>query len=56
MDEIEHRNLRVEKNFRTIDTNFNLVQERELFRKTGEFKPVGDCDYFDFDGENLNQI
>lgn len=56
MNEIEQRNLRVEKNFRTIDTNFDLAQERELFRKTGEFKPVGDCDYFDFDGENLSQI
>lgn len=56
MNEIEQRNLFVDKNFRTIDTSFNLVQERELFQKTGEFKPVGDGDYFDFDGENLSQI
>lgn len=56
MDEIEKRNLYVEKNFRTIDTNFNLIEERELYQKTGAFKPVGDCDYFDFDGENLSEI
>lgn len=56
MNDIENRNLYVEKNFKTIDTSFNLLEERELYRKTGQFKPVGDCDYFDFDGENLSQI
>ena len=56
MDDLEYKNLHVEKNFKTIDTSFNLIKERELYRKSGEFKPVGDCDYFDFDGENLNQI
>ena len=56
MNEIEHRNLYVEKNFKTIDTNFNLLQEKELYQNTGQFKPVGDCDYFDFDGENISQI
>ena len=56
MEAVEQKHLYAEKKFSTIDTNFNLAQERELYRKTGEFKPVGDCDYFDFDGENLNQI
>lgn len=56
MEAIEQKHLYTNKTFTTIDTNFNLAQERELYRKTGEFKPVGDCDYFDFDGENLNQI
>jgi len=56
MNEIEHKHLYVDKKCKTIDTNFNLIQERELYIKTGEFKSVGDGDYFDFDGENLNQI
>jgi hypothetical protein len=56
MEAIEQKHLYTDRKFRTIDTNFDLVSERELYRKTGEFKPVGDCDYFDFDGENLNQI
>jgi hypothetical protein len=56
MQKIEHNHLYSEKNFRTIDTSFDLVKERELYKKTGEFKAVGDCDYFDFDGENLKEI
>lgn len=56
MEDIEQKHLYAEKKFKTIDTSFDLIKERELFRKTGAFKPVADCDYFDFDGENLNQI
>jgi hypothetical protein len=56
MNDLEHKNLHVDKNFKTIDTSFNLKEERELWQRAKEFKPVGDCDYFDFDGENLNQI
>jgi hypothetical protein len=56
MTNTEHKNLYVDKNFKTIDTSFNLKEERELWQRAKEFKPVGDCDYFDFDGENLNQI
>jgi len=56
MNDLEHKNLYVDKNFKTIDTSFNLKEERELWQRAKEFKPVGDCDHFDFDGENLNQI
>jgi hypothetical protein len=56
MTNTEHKNLYVDKNFKTIDTSFNLKEERELWQRAKEFKPVGDCDHFDFDGENLNQI
>jgi hypothetical protein len=56
MNDLENKNLYVDKNFKTIDTSFNLKEERELWQRAKEFKPVGDCDYFDFDGENLNQI
>jgi hypothetical protein len=56
MNDLEHKNLHVDKNFKTIDASFNLKEERELWQRAKEFKPVGDCDYFDFDGENLNQI
>jgi len=56
MINIEKRNLYVERNFKTIDTSFDLQKERELWRESKQFKPVGDCEYFDFDGENLSEI
>jgi len=56
MTNIEKRNLQIDKNFKTIDTSFNLKEEREMWRNAKQFRPVGDCDYFDFDGENLCEI
>lgn len=56
MNEIEQKHLYSDKNFYTIDTSFNLKAEKTLWKNTRTFKPVGDSDFFDFDGENLNQI
>ena len=56
MREIESKNLYVDKNFKTIDTYFNLKEERELWQKTKTFKPINNIEHFDFDGENIRDI
>ena len=56
MREIESKNLYVDKNFKTIDTYFNLKEERELWQKTKTFKPINNIERFDFDGENIRDI
>ena len=56
MSDIESKNLYVDKNFKTIDTYFNLKEERELWQKTKTFKPINNIERFDFDGENIRDI
>ena len=56
MSDIESKNLYVDKNFKTIDTYFNLKEERELWQKTKTFKPINSIEHFDFDGQNIRDI
>lgn len=56
INDIEYKSLYIDKSFKTIDTNFNLVEERALYQKYGVFKPVKDIDYIDFDGDHISEI
>lgn len=56
MNDIEYKNLYIDKNFKTIDTNFNLIKERLLYSQNNSFKSVTDINYIDFDGEPIEEI
>lgn len=56
MKNLENENLYINKNFKTIDTYFNLKEERELWQKTKTFKPINSIEHFDFDGQNIRDI
>jgi hypothetical protein len=56
MKNLESENLYINRNFKTIDTSFNLKEEQELWQKTKSFKPINNIEHFDFDGQNIRDI
>jgi len=56
MNDLEYKSLYIDKNFKTIDANFNLIEERLLYSQDGSFKSVADINYIDFDGESIEEI
>jgi len=56
MNDIEYKSLYIDKNFKTIDSNFDLIKEKFLYSQHGSFKSVADINYIDFDGEAIEEI
>lgn len=56
MTKIEHDNLYVNKNYLPIDKNFNLIEEKKLYKEKNIFKSVENIVFVDFDGEPIENI
>lgn len=56
MTKIEHDNLYVDKNYLSIDKNFNLIEEKKLYKEKNIFKSVENIVFVDFDGEPIENI
>ena len=56
MNKTEYNHLYVDKKFSTIDEEFKLIEERELYKVSKKFKSVDNINYIDFDGKNICDI
>ncbi len=55
-NEMEHEHLYKNREYTTLDKNFNLQKERELYRNTKTFRMVDDVNFIDFDGETIDKL
>jgi len=53
---MEHEHLYKNREYTTLDKNFNLQKERELYRNTKTFRMVDDVNFIDFDGETIDKL